>query len=433
MVAATRPAIPIMLHEKQVAFRQSKAVVRGYVGGRGAGKSFIGAYDLLKRAKAGRLYLFASPTYSQLRNSSLRTFKDLAIQLGRLVSINQTDKWCTIRTEDGGTAEVSFRSTEDPDALRGPNLSGVWFDEASLMKEEAFDIVLACLREAGEMGWMSMTFTPKGKRHWTFMSLVDFKIGNTELFHSTTKENPFLPADFEKMLRARYSADKAQQELSGQFIDLDGQLISYLKMIDCTEANCLWPNGQTNKPTGLLYIGWDLGRSRDRSVIWTWERVGDVAWCRDIKVMRDVRYEEQEMEFRKRIMRPNVARVTIDAGFVGDIYAERYAKELGPSRVQGVHLGGHMQGHLAELFANAFDKRMVRIPDDDEIRDDFSLVGQTEIKNGRTFLPAEAVQRSDELGHADRFWAAALAYKGFEETVVSPPTRMIIPQVVKRY
>lgn len=434
MVAATRPAIPILLHPKQVEFLRSGAVVRGYVGGRGAGKSFIGAYDLLKRAKKDRLYLFGAPTYKQLRDSSLRSFKELCGKMGRLVSINHTDKWCKIRTEDGGQAEVSFRSTEDPEALRGPNLSGAWLDEASLMKDDVFEIVLACLREAGEMGWLSGTFTPKGKRHWTYKTFAEKSMMASEIFHSRTTENPFLPNNFEAILRSRYSADKAQQELSGQFIDLEGQLISYEKMMECTESDCLWPNVNAALRTGLLYIGWDLGRSRNRSVIWTWERVGDIAWCRDVHVMHDVPYDTQEEEFRKRVMRPNVARVNIDAGFgAGGIYAERYAKILGASRCEGVHLNGNMQGHLAELLTNGFDKKLVRIPDDDELRDDFSLVGQTEVRNGRAYLPAEATKTDDDDGHADRFWAAALAYKGFEETIVSPPTRMIIPQVVKRY
>ena len=428
----TSPAIPILLHAKQVEFLRSDAVVRGYVGGRGAGKSYIGAYDLLKRAKPDRLYLFAAPTYKQLRDSSLRTFKDLCGQLGRLVSINHTDKWCKIKTNDGGVAEVSFRSTEDPEALRGPNLSGAWFDEASLMKEEAFNVTLGCLRESGEMGWFSATFTPKGKRHWTHKLFVESPMLSTGLFHSKTSENPFLPEEFEGILRSRYSADKAAQELTGQFIDVDGQLVSYEAMMNCTDSGCLWRDPFTILKTGLLYIGWDLGRSRNRSVIWTWERLGDVAYCRECKVMHNVPYDQQEEEFRKRVNRPNVARVVIDAGFVGGVYAERYAKLLGQHRVEGVHLNGHMQGHLAELLANAFDKRRVRIPDDDEVRDDFSLVGQTEVRNGRSYLAAESVQEDETFGHADRFWAAALAFKGFEESV-APPARMIVPRVVKRY
>ena len=40
-------------------------------------------------------------------------------------------------------------------------------DEASLMDYDAFTIAIGRLREAGEQGWLSATFTPKGRQHWT--------------------------------------------------------------------------------------------------------------------------------------------------------------------------------------------------------------------------------------------------------------------------
>lgn len=423
--------VPIMLHSKQVEFIRSDATLRGYVGGRGAGKSFIGTYDLYRRARAGRFYMFASPTYPQLRDTSLRTFKELGHKLDRIESINHTDKFARIKTLDGGIADVSFRSTEDPESLRGPNMSGIWLDEASLMKDEAFDIAIGCLREGGQLGSLWATFTPKGKRHWTYKAFASPGAVSTQLVHSSTYDNPFLPESFAPMMRGRYSVDKQIQELGGQFIDLDGQLISYESMMGCTDAYTLW--AQERPAQGLLYVGWDLGRSRNLSVIWTWERLGDVAWCRECHVMRNVPYDLQEVEFRKRISRKNVTKIIIDKGFVGGVYAERYAKLLGSHRVEGVALSGGMQGHLAETMANAFDKRLVRIPDSDEIRDDFSLVGKTTNRSGKVYLDAASVQEDDELGHADRFWAAALAYKGIHDSANTVQSRPFTPRLIKRY
>lgn len=375
--------------------------------------------------------MFCSPTYPQLRDTSLRTFKELSDELGgRIQSINHNDGICKISTNDGGTANVTFRSTEREEFLRGPNLSGVWFDEASLMREEAFDIVIASLREAGEVGWISLTFTPKGRHHWTYKLFHGDGIKSAELIQSSTQENPFLSRDFIDLLETRYSADKRSQELGGQFIDLSDQLVSYESMIQCTHPVCLWSvPGVAPHSTGLLYVGWDIGRSRDRSVIWTWEREGDVAWCRECFVMQNVAYDVQEAELYKRIRRPNVAKIVIDKGFSGGVFVERLQRELGERRVEGVSLSGAMQGHLAELLANAFDRRRVRIPDVADIRDDFALVGQTQVRNGTAYLPADAVQRSETLGHADRFWAAAMAYKGFTEgaelqRIAAPITRI---------
>lgn len=374
--------------------------------------------------------MFASPTYSQLRETSLRSFKEMSDELGnRIISINHNEGKCRITTEDGGEAGITFRSTEREEFLRGPNLSGIWLDEASLMKEEAFDILIASLREGGEMGWVSMTFTPKGKHHWTYHLFHDGRMKSTFLTKSSTHANPFLAKDYIASMESRYRADKVAQELKGEFLDLSDQLVSYESMMDCT-TDCLWLDGKPPSSTGLLYVGWDIGGTKDRSVIWTWERVGDVAWCRECFVMQNVGYEQQEQEIMKRVIRPNVSRVMIDQGFI-PYYVEKLRRILGETKVKGISLNTHEQGFLAESLADAFGRKVVRIPDDADIRDDFAQVGQTQIRQGRVVLPSEAVQRS-ELGHADRFWAAALAYKGFMEAYSPRTQSSFTPMVIRR-
>src|SRR5262245_9997606 len=157
----------IKLHPAQRDFLRSSALFRALVGGIGSGKSWAGAYDMLRRAKPGRLYCVVSPSYGMLSDSTFRSFETLARQLG-VADRDDVKKSAppAIRLKTG--AEVLFRSADDPERLRGPNLSGVWMDEASLMAVEAFTILIGRLREGGEQGWLSATFTPKGLSHWTF-------------------------------------------------------------------------------------------------------------------------------------------------------------------------------------------------------------------------------------------------------------------------
>lgn len=209
----------IRLHAVQAAFRRSTALYRGFTGGRGAGKSWIGSHDLLMRAKPGRLYMVAAPTYKMLSDASLRTFTSRARELNFLREMNKSSMTATL----GNGAQILFRSTENPDSLRGPNLSGVWFDEAGEMDEDAFLVAIACLREGGERGWLSATFTPRGKTHWTYRV---FGSGgpDSELFVAATTENPFLPAGFADTLRGQYTSQFAAQELDGRFVDLGGSV-----------------------------------------------------------------------------------------------------------------------------------------------------------------------------------------------------------------
>lgn len=207
------------LHRMQQKFRQSDAIYRGFVGGRGAGKTYIGAYDMIRRARNGRTYLVASPTSVLMQDTTFPTFKQIAKEMGRLGAVKLTP-YPNVELTTGAT--VRFRTAEDPEKMRGPNLSGVWLDEASLMPMDAFLIPIAALREGGEQGWLTATFTPKGVAHWTYQRFGTAQ-PNTALFKSTTAENPFNPATFAAMLEQAYGPGSAfaRQELSGEFVDDD--------------------------------------------------------------------------------------------------------------------------------------------------------------------------------------------------------------------
>lgn len=209
----------IELTGPQSAFHLSEARFRALVGGIGSGKSFAGALDLIIRAKSRRLYMATAPTYRLLADSSLRTFLDLARGLDWLRGFSKSSVTATL----GNRAEVLFRSTDEPERLRGSNLSGVWMDEASLSEEAALDILLGRLREKGEHGWLSLSFTPRGRLHWTYRRFGRADSG-AAVFNSRTDQNPNLPPGFAEELRAQYTAAQAEQELGGAFVDLSGSM-----------------------------------------------------------------------------------------------------------------------------------------------------------------------------------------------------------------
>jgi hypothetical protein len=218
------PSAPrkVCLHPAQQKFLRSEALFRAFCGGIGSGKSWAGSYDLIRRAKPGRLYLVVAPTYSMLSDSSLRLFLGLAQEPG-IVEPSEVKRSAppSVRLRTG--AEVLFRSADEPERLRGPNLSGVWLDEASLMPPEVFPIASGRLREAGEQGWLTATFTPKGRLHWTFEVFATGR-PDTALSRARTRDNPFLPAGFHDTVRRQYTSELSAQELEGQFLDAGGVL-----------------------------------------------------------------------------------------------------------------------------------------------------------------------------------------------------------------
>src|SRR5262249_55632564 len=128
-----RPEHRLQLTAAQGAFRRSSAPYRGFCGGRGSGKSLVGALGLLlparRQAGAGRTFLVAAPTFPMLRDSALSVFSQLGQRLGLLRGMSKSEMRATLASG----ATVLFRSTDEPERLRGPNLSGAWLDEASLM------------------------------------------------------------------------------------------------------------------------------------------------------------------------------------------------------------------------------------------------------------------------------------------------------------
>lgn len=244
----------IQLHRAQYDFRHSTALYRGFVGGISSGKSFVTCYDLIRRAKPGRFYMYVCPTYKMLRRADLRSLLEIARRLRYLKSFQRGEMLVTL----GNGAEIACCSAEDPDSLRGPNASGVVLCEASLMHRDAFDICIGRLREAGEQGWLSAGFTPKGRQHWTYDTFGHDR-PDTALFKARTKDNPFNPPGFSDTLRKQYTTAFAEQELEGLYVDLSG-----------TVARREWFNIVDAIPQGGQRVrAWDLAATEDTAADYT--------------------------------------------------------------------------------------------------------------------------------------------------------------------
>lgn len=245
----------VRLHRRQAEFHHHPALFRAFCGGRGSGKSWVGAYDLLRRGRRGRTYLVASPTATLMADTTYPAFKALAEDLGVWGEVKLTP-YPTATLTTG--AVVRFRTAEDPEKLRGPNLSGAWLDEASLMEEESYTIVIASLREQGEQGWLSATFTPKGPLHWTH-AVFNTSRPNTRLFRARTRDNPFNPAGFEDRLREQYDSLFALQELAGEFVQIEGAEwpASYF-------GRDLWfPEWPAEEDRACTVVAWDPSKGSD--------------------------------------------------------------------------------------------------------------------------------------------------------------------------
>lgn len=184
---------------------------------------------------------------------------------------------------------------------------------------------------------------------------------------------------------------------------------------DCISRCCYKPeDGDWRRPAGKmnpLFLGVDVGRSRDLSVFWLLESVGNILYTREISVMSDVPFSQQEAELHRFLRLPNLRCVRIDQSGLGRQFAERAVERYGSARVGGVSFTAGVKEALAYPLKARFEDAKIRIPDDIEIIADIRSV-RKEVGAGGTlrFCAERTVD-----GHADRFWALALAVKAADE------------------
>ena len=205
------------------------------VGGRGSGKTRAGAYKVFDYIclYPGSLGIITAPTYKVLADATWRTcLEQWPKQL--VEDINLTDRRIRI-----AGSEVLFRSTEDPDHLRGPNLAFFWMDEGAESCGDAFLILQGCLRQEGRphCGWV--TSTPKG-HNWLYQYFATEK-KDYRLIMCSSRENPFLPPEYVKSLEESYREDWALQEIEGQFVVVGAQCVFDLASLKEILNECRQP------------------------------------------------------------------------------------------------------------------------------------------------------------------------------------------------
>jgi phage FluMu gp28-like protein len=164
-------------------------------------------------------------------------------------------------------------------------------------------------------------------------------------------------------------------------------------------TNCEYPAGTDwqKRSTGPLYAGVDL------TVLWVLERLGDVLYTRHVECMYRMRKSDQE-----KIIWPWLDlcdRSSQDATGLGIGWADDAQDKYGEQRVEAVTFTPKVKEALAYPVRSRMEDRTLRIPYDPEIRADLRQVSKQTTAAGNIRFTAE---RTPD-GHADRFWALALA------------------------
>jgi len=155
--------------------------------------------------------------------------------------------------------------------------------------------------------------------------------------------------------------------------------------------------------SGPLYMGIDVGRKKDLTVLWVLELLGDVLYTRKVITLKNMSKPDQE-----KVMYPwleHASRFDIDYTGIGIGWGDDAKKKFGDYKAECVTFTPHVKEALAYPVRGKMQDKRLRIPYDPAIRADLRAVTKETTAVGNIRFTAER----SENGHADRFWALALA------------------------
>lgn len=161
-----------------------------------------------------------APTYRMLKDATMLTFFE---KFPNVVHEHSVSDKVTI-LKDGKT--IFWRSADDPNSLRGPNLNWFWLDEADYMDEQVWNVMLGRIRRHPSTCFL--TTSPNGDQNWVYQKVYKpFVTGDDQydVITAKTADNIYLPTEYLANLKTAYTSEYARQELEGEFIGPLGRVM----------------------------------------------------------------------------------------------------------------------------------------------------------------------------------------------------------------
>lgn len=206
----------------QQRFHLSRARFKALCGPVGTGKSRALCQEAIRLCyeNKGCTGLIGAPTLRMLRDAALEQFLDICRRAELPFTWNASD--AVLELEEPG-ASVLFRSLDNWERLRGPNLAWFGVDELTYTEQEAWLRLEARLRDprAARLSGFGV-FTPKGF-DWVYEKFRASAAEGYELVEAAPFENKYLLAavpDYYERLRRSYDSRFYEQEVLARFLNV---------------------------------------------------------------------------------------------------------------------------------------------------------------------------------------------------------------------
>lgn len=421
----------------QAAWVRDRSRIKLVEKSRQIGFSWATAYDLVRQAalESARLDTWVS-SRDELQ---ARLFLEDCKKFGDILEIAASALGEGIYKDDGGKSytsfDLKFRSgatihsmSSNPDAQAGKRGTRV-LDEFALHPDpvKLYAIAYPGITWGGQMAIIS---THRGADNFFNKLVQEAKLnGNPKKIslHRVTLEDAlnqgFLAKLQSKLVEGDPRLDMDEQEYFDDVKSKCADEESFLQEYMCIPADDasvfisadvsegrfyrfgeVWETDIENC-AGDLYIGVDVGRDNDLTVIWVLEKLAGMLFTRRVEVLRKMPFSAQEAVLYPLLSLPKMRRCCIDQTGLGRQFAERAQERFGKYRVEGVQFTAQSKERMAYPLRAKFEDKTIRIPDTREIRADIRGVKKTVGAGGAIRFDAAR----NENGHCDRFWALALS------------------------
>ncbi len=224
----------------QQAFHDLKERFKGFSGPIGSGKSQALCQEAIRLAcvNHGRTGLIGAPTYPMLRDATQATLFEILDASGIAYDHNKAENTVVLR---GLRSKILFRPVEEFERLRGTNLAWFGIDELTYTQEESWLRLEGRLRDpkAPELCGFGV-WTPKGY-DWVYRRFIASPPTGYGVVMAKPHENRFLLEkipDFYERLKDSYDEKFYEQEVLGQYLNLDGGRVysSFERMLNVQEV-----------------------------------------------------------------------------------------------------------------------------------------------------------------------------------------------------
>lgn len=154
-----------------------------------------------------------------------------------------------------------------------------------------------------------------------------------------------------------------------------------------------------------FYVGMDIGRRKDLTVIWVLEKFENILYTRSVIELEKMPFHKQEEILSEVLSLRNFRRCCMDSTGIGMQLSEEAQRKFGQFRVEPVMFTNRIKEELAYTVRTNFENRTVFIPREHKIREDLHSIRRITTTANNIRFDAD----HSENGHADRFWALSLA------------------------